>query len=127
MTLPTMPQFRTIRRIIGKTDFNAIDGEKFADNIGNTSDFRYSEGRRYQIPFGALYNENFPNLIAAGRIISSPQGDGWEIARVIPNCALTGEAAGNAASLIIKNKCAVKDVDIQKLQKMQENNGICLN
>ena len=126
MTLPTMPQFRTIRRIIGKTDFNAIDGEKFLDSIGNTSDFRYSEGRRYQIPFGALYNKSFPNLIAAGRIISAPQGDGWEVARVIPNCALTGEAAGNAAALMIKEKCGIDDINILNLQKMQEKNGISL-
>lgn len=99
MTLPFMPQFRTIRRIIGKTDFNAIDGETYTDSIGNCGDFRPKGiGNHYQIPFGALYNEEFPNLLAAGRIISSPQGDGWEVARVIPTCALTGEAAGKAAA-----------------------------
>ena len=101
MTLPTMPQFRTIRRIIGKSDFNAVDGETFDDSIGNCGDFRPSGiGKHYQIPFGALYNEKFPNLLAAGRIISAPEGDGWEVARVIPNCALTGEAAGKAAAML---------------------------
>jgi len=106
MTLPTMPQFRTIRRIVGKTDFNAIDKETFVDSIGNCGDFRPSGiGKRYQIPLGALYNESFPNLLAAGRIISAPQGDGWEIARVIPTCALTGEAAGKtAAEIALNNK-----------------------
>ena len=106
MTLPTMPQFRTIRRIVGKTDFNAIDGETFVDAIGNCGDFRPSGiGNHYQIPLGALYNEKFPNLLAAGRIISAPQGDGWEVARVIPTCALTGEAAGKvAAEAALNNK-----------------------
>lgn len=100
MTLPDMAQFRTIRRIQGKTYFNAIDGEKFADSIGDSGDFRpQGIGKHYQIPFGALYNPDFPNLLAAGRIISAPQGDGWEVARVIPTCALTGEAAGKAAAL----------------------------
>ena len=99
MTIPTMPQFRTIRRIVGKTDFNAIDGQKFEDSIGDCGDFRPNGiGKHYQIPFGALYNEKFPNMFAAGRIISAPQGDGWEVARVIPCCAMTGEAAGKAAS-----------------------------
>ncbi|MBR4720454.1 MAG: FAD-dependent oxidoreductase [Clostridia bacterium] len=101
MTLPTMPQLRTIRRIVGKCDFNAIDGETFADSIGSCGDFRPRHiGKHYQIPKGALYNEKFPNLFAAGRIISAPKGDGWEVARVIPTCALTGEAAGKIAAHI---------------------------
>ena len=101
MTLPTMPQFRTIRRIVGKCDFNAIDGETFEDSIGTCGDFRPQNiGKHYQIPKGALYNEKFPNMFAAGRIISAPKGDGWEVARVIPTCALTGEAAGKLAAHI---------------------------
>jgi len=103
MTLPTMPQFRTIRRIVGKTDFNAVDGEIYEDSIGSCGDFRPDgKNKHYEIPSGALFNENFDNLIAAGRIISSPQGDGWEVARVIPTCALTGEAAGKMAALCVK-------------------------
>ena len=101
MTVPTMPQLRTIRRIVGKCDFNAVDGETFADSIGACGDFRAENiGKHYEIPAGALYNENFPNLFAAGRIISAPKGDGWEVARVIPTCALTGEAAGRLAAHI---------------------------
>lgn len=111
MSIPDMPQLRTIRRIVGKCDFNAIDGEKYADSIGECGDFRPNgKGKHYQIPFGALYNEKFDNLLAAGRIISAPQGDGWEVARVIPVCALTGEMAGKAAALCVKNQCCVDEV-----------------
>jgi len=103
MTLPTMPQLRTIRRIKGDCDFEAIDGKTYKDSIGECGDFRPDgAGKHYQIPAGALYNNKFPNLIAAGRIISAPQGDGWEVARVIPVCALTGEAAGKMA---VKKMC----------------------
>ncbi|MBQ8814072.1 MAG: FAD-dependent oxidoreductase [Lachnospiraceae bacterium] len=99
-TLPYMPQFRTIRRIVGKCDFPAIDGMTCEDSIGWCGDFRPKGiGKHYQLPFGALYSEGFDNLIAAGRIISAPQGDGWEVSRVIPVCALTGEAAGRAAAI----------------------------
>jgi len=98
MTIPSMPQFRTIRRIVGDCDFEAIHGKTYPDSIGTCGDFRPSGiGNHYQIPAGALYNSNFPNIFAAGRIISAPQGDGWEVARVIPVCALTGEAAGKLA------------------------------
>lgn len=116
MTIPDMPQLRTIRRIVGKSDFNAIDGEKYKDSIGECGDFRPSGmGKHYQIPFGALYNERFDNLLAAGRIISAPQGDGWEVARVIPVCSLTGEKAGKAAALCVKNQCGVeKVIDLMK-------------
>jgi len=108
MTIPTMPQLRTIRRIVGVCDFNAIDGETYPDSIGNCGDFRPNGiGKHYQVPFGSLYNESFPNLLAAGRIISSPQGDGWEVARVIPTCALTGEAAGKAAAICVKQNCSL--------------------
>lgn len=108
MMIPNMPQMRTIRRIVGKVDFNAIDRETYADAIGWCGDFRpFGVGRHYQIPFGSLYNEDFDNLVAAGRIISSPQGDGWEVSRVIPVCALTGEAAGKAAALCAKKKISM--------------------
>ncbi|MBR5155625.1 MAG: FAD-dependent oxidoreductase [Clostridia bacterium] len=113
MTLPDMPQYRTIRRIVGETDFCAIEGQHFLDSIGDCGDFRTKGiGNHYQIPFGALYNSNFPNLIAAGRIISAPQGDGWEVARVIPVCALTGEAAGNAAAFCVKNNCDINGAEV---------------
>lgn len=109
MTLPFMPQFRTIRHIVGKTDFTAEDGLAYSDAIGSCGDFRPNgAGKHYQIPFGALYNENFDNLLAVGRIISAPQGDGWEVSRVIPVCALTGEAAGKAAAFCVKNNCGIQ-------------------
>ena len=103
MTLPTMPQYRTIRHIVGEKEFRAEVDAVFEDCIGLCSDFRPDGcGKIYQMPFGALYNKAFPNLLAAGRIISAPAGDGWEVARVIPVCALTGEAAGKAAAELAK-------------------------
>ena len=114
--LPTMAQFRTIRRIVGAEDFNAIDGETYENSIGNTGDFRYS-GKHYQIPYGALYNPEFDNLLACGRIISAPQGDGWEVARVIPTCALTGEVSGKAAANAIDNNISVEKVNVKELLK----------
>ena len=105
MTLPTMPQFRTIRHIVGDCDFKAVNGNSVPDSIGHVGDFRMAEkyvNNVYDMPLSSLYNSNFPNLLAAGRIISSPEHDDWEVARVIPTCALTGEAAGKAALRYIR-------------------------
>lgn len=100
MTIPSMPQFRTIRQIVGDSDFKAVNGNSVPDSIGHTGDFRMAEQyvkNVYDVPLSALYNSNFPNLLAAGRIISAPSHDDWEVSRVIPTCAMTGEAAGKAA------------------------------
>ena len=121
--IPFMPQFRTIRRIVGEEDFNAIDGQKFENAIGSCGDFRKDhKGKHYQIPFGALYNRDFPNLVAAGRIISTPSDDGWEVSRVIPVCALTGQAAGIAASMTLGK--SIRDVDIRGLQGRLADSGV---
>jgi len=120
MSVPNMPQFRTIRRIVGKVDFNAVDGETFEDAIGWCGDFRpQGIGKQYQVPFGALYNENFENLVAAGRIISAPQGDGWEVSRVIPVCALTGEAAGKVAALASLKRLSMEQIRMDRLLELK--------
>ena len=124
VALPTMAQFRTIRRIVGEADFNAIDGEKFADSIGCCSDFRNLKGHKFQIPYRALYNKRVKNLLAAGRIISAPQGDGWEVSRVIPVCAMTGQVAGLAAAVAVKNDCTIDKIDINILQNMLIDDGV---
>ena len=121
--LPFMPQFRTIRRIEGKVLFKGIHNEKFADNIGDCGDFRKS-GIHCQIPYGALYNPEFSNLWAAGRIVSAEEGDGWEITRVIPVCGLTGQAAGTAAALCVANSCTADTLDISLLQKTLRADGV---
>ena len=118
MTLPTMPQYRTIRRIVGAVDFDGVDGKKYEDSIGDCGDFRNKNiGKHYQIPYGALYNPEFDNILACGRIISAPKGDGWEVSRVIPTCALTGEAAGKAAAKAVLDNISVCDINAKELFK----------
>lgn len=103
LSVPTMPQFRTIRHIVGDGDFAADPQATYPDSIGRLTDFRAPKiPNTYDFPLSALYNSAFPNLIAAGRIISTSTRDGWEVARVIPSCAKTGEEAGKLAARYIK-------------------------
>ncbi len=123
MTLPEMPQFRTIRHIVGKSTFMGTeDGVTCADSIGAIGDFRVS-GTHYTIPYATLYHPSYPNILAAGRIISA-EGEGWEITRVIPGCALTGEAAGVAAALALKYGNSADEVPYGELRATLEARGV---
>ncbi|MBE7037600.1 MAG: FAD-dependent oxidoreductase [Ruminococcaceae bacterium] len=123
-TLPTMPQFRTIRHIVGEHTFMANDREYFDNAIGSLGDFRAKfKGCHYQIPYTSLYNKNFKNMLAAGRIISA-EGNGWEASRVIPVAALTGQAAGEAAAMCVKENNYVDEIDVKKLQQSLKKNGV---
>lgn len=115
MSISTMPHYRTIRRIVGAETFTGRDDEKFDDVVFECGDWRM-RGKRYGVPYGALYNPMFKNLWAAGRIISAEEGSGWEITRVIPVCAQTGEIAGFAAALCVKNGFSAASVPIEKLK-----------
>lgn len=106
LTIPSMPQFRTIRHIVGKAPFQGKQKPKgIPDSIGTVGDFRQT-GPEYEVPFSCLYHPNFDNLLAAGRIVDVSDADAWEIARVIPVCALTGEVAGKAAAELALKKVA---------------------
>ena len=97
ITLPTMPLFRTTRRIVGReTILNKNVNKTIKNSIADVPDWR-QKGNIWQIPIGALLPEKIDGLITAGRIISAEEGDAWETFRVIPVAALTGELAGKAA------------------------------
>ena len=101
ITIPGMAQYRTTRHIQGEYELTINDEEKHhEDSIGAIGDFR-KRHVHYEIPYGCLYNKEFPNMLAAGRIVSA-SGDGWEVTRVIPVAALTGQVAGTAAHLAYK-------------------------
>ena len=125
ITLPNMAQFRTTRHICGMYQLTGEDVfRSFSDSIGAAGDFRKA-GECYEIPFRCLYNENYDNLLAAGRIISA-DGDGWEVTRIIPVAALTGQAAGTAAAICSSEKCSTGTVDVTMLQQKLESVGVRL-
>lgn len=116
LTIPTMPQFRKIRRIIGDFELDGSeDGVKFENAVGAFGDFR-KPGKHFELPYTTLYNRSVGNLYAAGRIISA-KDDAWELVRVIPVAALSGEAAGTAAALCVKKHCKNYELDVKEVQK----------
>ena len=122
--LPSMPQLRMVRHIVGEHTFKAVHGEVFRDSIGSCGDFRRDkEGNHYHIPYRSLYSRSCQNMIAAGSIISACD-DGWEVSRVIPVCALTGQAAGTAVALACAENIPLGSLDVLALQKMLREDGV---
>lgn len=111
LTLPELPQIRLLRAIIGAETFlgRVEDIDKHvANSIGSTGDFAHCD-YRFDVPYGCLYNTDFPNLLCAGRIVSA-DGNGAHVLRVVPCCCLTGQAAGIAAAVAIEQNKTVADV-----------------
>lgn len=91
-------------------------------NLAETGDFR-NRGRKFHLPYTTLFNSKFPNIFAAGRIISAA-GEGWGITRVIPVAAMSGEAAGTAATLCVKNGVTATDLYVKLLQRTLKAAGV---
>ena len=119
--IPTIPQVRETRRIVGLSTPDKIDRQRYEDSIGMISNWR-RRGPIYEIPFTSLCSANISNLLAAGRDISVTD-DLWDMTRVIPSCAITGEAAGIAAAMFTDFHKA----DVKKIQDELVNRGIKLH
>ena len=72
-------------------------GTTFPDvvGVGGASD---GEHGPWQIPYGALVPEKIDNVLAAGRCISAEMRMA-DLVRLIPNCFVTGHAAGVGAAV----------------------------
>ncbi len=112
-TIPSIPQIRMTRKIVGEYVLDDKEEHKFfEDSIGMVSDWRKA-GPVYEVPFRTLYSKTVKNLICAGRCTSVTDAM-WDIMRVIPCCAVTGQAAGVAAAM-------TDDFDSINISDLQEN------
>lgn len=121
--LPHMAQLRKTRRIDGDyTLTEADEGKFFDDSIAVACDFA-NPGKCYELPFRLLYNSQFQNLLTVGRSVSA-SGWAWDVARVIPPAAATGQAAGTAAAICAQNNIPIKEINIGELQSRLTKEGV---
>ena len=119
-----LPGKRESRRYVGDHILNqhdVLDGGRFDDIIAfggwpiddhHPGGFRYFgpanrvilPERSYGIPLRCLYSKNIPNLLFAGRNISTTH-TGLSSTRVMATCATLGQAAGTAALYAVKGGC----------------------
>lgn len=119
VTIATTPQIRMTRRIDGVCTLKE-EQKAFDDSIGVIGNWK-KRGPVYEIPFSALHGSRIKNLVTAGRCISATDAM-WDVTRVIPACAVTGEAAGTAAAMTND----FLNIDVSKLQKILADNGVKL-
>jgi 2-polyprenyl-6-methoxyphenol hydroxylase-like FAD-dependent oxidoreductase len=126
LTLPSMAQFRMTRRIEGVCTMR--DGEsprRRDDSVGLVADWR-TPGPVWEVPYGCLLPRDVRGLLVAGRCISS-DGDAWEVMRVIPPAALTGQAAGVAAAIAVECDTTPDALDPRDVQRRLRAAGVRLH
>lgn len=91
-------------------------GAKYDDVVG-VGGAAHMEHGPWQIRYGALLPKTVDNVLAAGRCISAEMRMA-DLVRLIPNCFVTGHAAGVAAAVAVQEGCRPRDVDVRKVQKV---------
>jgi len=95
------------------------------DAVGVFSDWR-KRGPVYSLPYRAILAVKTPNLAVAGRCLSST-GDTWDITRVIPVCAVSGEAAGTAAAMAAASGRPLRELPVADVQSALRRRGVRLD
>lgn len=126
VTAPGMPQFRTTAHIKGDYSLKVSDAYRhFEDSVCAINDFEHRD-HLFEVPLRGLTRNDYPNIITAGRSADGT-GYGWDLLRVIPPAILTGQAAGEAATLAILQNTAIARVDISMLQKKLEQENVMVH
>ncbi len=127
---------RESRKIIGQYNLTENDVRhqgRFDDSIGIFPEFLDgygtlilpTTGRYFQVPYGVLVPLEVENLLVAGRCIGGGRFT-HAATRHIMCCALTGQGAGVAAAVSIKDNVNCSQVDIATLQKALQKQGVRL-
>ncbi len=121
-TIATIPQLRMTRKIMGEYELaHTEEHTYFEDSVGMIASWR-KRGPVYEVPFRTLYNKKVKNLIVAGRCTSVTETL-WDVMRVIPCCAVTGQAAGTAAAMTDDFSA----LDVSMLQQTLRQNGVVIH
>ncbi len=122
----TAPQIgvRQTRRLVGQQTLSREDwksGRVHADEIGISPSLA-PKWASVSVPYGSLLPRATPGLIVAGRHLSSDSSS-HTFMREIPQCWLTGHAAGAAAALAANAGTSPDRVPVEQLQRVLIGQG----
>jgi FAD dependent oxidoreductase len=125
---------RDTRKIAGRYNLSEHDVRnqaRFEDSIGIFPEFidgygvlvLPTTGRYYELPYGVLVPQKVENLLVAGRCIA---GDAISHASVrsMMCCTVTGQAAGVACAVSLKDGLGVSEINIARLQTELTRQGV---
>ena len=80
-------------------------------------------GRYFQVPYGIILPQKVENLLVAGRCVA---GDKISHAatRQMMCCTVTGQGAGIAAAVSLKDKVTCREVNITTVQKILKKQDV---
>ena len=130
MTLGT----RDSRKIIGRynlTEHDVRNQARFEDAIGIFPEFLDgygtlilpTTGRYFQVPYGIMVPQRVENLLVAGRCVAGDKISHAAI-RSMMCCTVTGQGAGVAAAVSIKDDVTCSAVDIKSVQEALKKQGV---
>jgi len=125
---------RETRKIIGRCSITGRDVRnqaRFEDSIGIFPEFLDAygvvilptTGRYFQVPYGICLPQNVENLLVAGRCVAGDKISHAAIRQMLC-CAVTGQGAGIAAAVSLKDKVTCRDVDISAVQNALKKQGV---
>jgi hypothetical protein len=132
MTLGT----RDSRKIVGRYNLTGDDvrGQaKFVDSVGIFPEFvdgynvllLPTSGRYFQVPYGCLVPPKVDNLLVAGRCVAGDKVS-HAATRNMMCCTITGQAAGVAAAISLREGTSTHNVEIEAVQAELRRQGVRL-
>ena len=125
---------RESRKIVGAyniTEHEVRSEARFSDSIGVCPEFLDgynilclpSTGRYFHVPYGIILPQEVDNLLVAGRCVA---GDKLSHAatRQMVCCMVTGQGAGAAAAVSVKDNVTCRRVNISKVQRALDKQGV---
>ncbi len=100
------------------------DGVALPDEVGVTPSVS-PKFPNISIPYGSLVPRRLEGLLACGRHISC-DANSHGFMREIPQCWITGQAAGTAAAIAVSEGVQPRDVNIKTLQRALLSQGVYL-
>jgi len=124
---------RESRKIVGNyylTENDVRNQATFDDSIGIFPEFLDAgvvviptTGRYFQVPYGIMVPQKVENLLVAGRCVAGDKTS-HAATRQMMCCTVTGQGAGVAAAISVKDKSVCRNVNIEKLQTALKKQGV---
>jgi hypothetical protein len=125
---------RESRKIIGEydiTEHDVLNQARFEDSIGIFPEFldgngiaiMPSTGRYFHVPYRITLPKRVENLLVAGRCVAGDKVS-HAATRQMMCCTVTGQGAGVAAAISLKDGVACREVHVSKVQKALEKQGV---